>query len=158
MNDEYKDRGISFQFKRMDNIILRHLRARLAAAGFDEVTIMHGWIMGYLHSHSDVPIYQKDMEASFGIAKSTVTNILKLMEKKGYLTRVTDPSDTRCKRICLTEEGVCVHLETVKIIKALHKELETGITEEERQVFFRIIDKMQENIDSFDRGEEKQLD
>ena len=53
-----------------------------AEAELDEVTLMHGWIMGYLYSNQDKNIYQKTIESDFNINRSTVTTILKLMEDR----------------------------------------------------------------------------
>ena len=80
-----KEKSICFSLKRVNHIVERGIHTSLAAAGFDEITNMHGWILGFLY-HAQRPVYQKDIESNFGIARSTVTNILQLMEKKGYLT------------------------------------------------------------------------
>lgn len=53
------------------------------AVGLDEVTLMHGWIMGYLYHNQGKAVYQKTIESDFNIRRSTVTTILQLMEKKG---------------------------------------------------------------------------
>ena len=87
-----KEKSICFSLKRVNHIVERGIHTSLAAAGFDEITNMHGWILGFLY-HAQRPVYQKDIESNFGIARSTVTNILQLMEKKGYLTRTTDEQD-----------------------------------------------------------------
>lgn len=141
-----KEDTICFEFKKIDNLIMRNIKASLAMAGFDEVTVMHGWIMGFLYEHSDRKIFQRDIENIFGIAKSTVTNVLKLMEQKGYLTRVTDKEDARLKQINLTPKGIEVHKETIKVIDRLHEEYEQGITKEERECFYRIVGKIKTNI------------
>ena len=108
MCDGYKDitdDAICFQFKQMDNQIMRYIHMKMSQDGFDEVTVMHGWILGFLYCNSDRKICQKDIEDQFCIAKSTVTNILKLMEKKGYVTRVSGEHDARTKILHLTAEG-----------------------------------------------------
>ncbi len=139
---------MGFEIKGMDHVIKRHLNDRLAAAGFDEVTIMHGWIMGYIYRNSDREIYQKDIENNFHIARSSVTNIIKLMEKKGYVTRTTVERDARLKRLELTELGMKMQLETIRIIDGFNADMETGITNEEKEVFYRILDKMKSNIEN----------
>lgn len=141
-----KEETICFEMKKMSNLAMRSIKANLAMAGFDEVTVMHGWIMGYLYEHSNKKIYQKDIENTFDISKSTVTNVLKLMEQKGYLTRATDKDDARLKQINLTPKGIQVHKETIKIIDRLHDEFEKGITKEEREIFFKITGKIKANI------------
>lgn len=149
-----RKRVISFEFKRMDHIIVRQLRKRLADAGFDEMTIMHGHILGYLYHSQERAVYQRDIANHFEIGKSSVTNILQLMEKKGYLTCTTDRNDARLKRIELTDKGRETHLQTIKVIDKLHEDMEEGITEEEQEVFFRVIEKMKENVCKMNKEEE----
>ena len=47
------------------------------------------------------------------ITRSTVTNILQLMERKGYIERRSVPQDARLKQLVLTEEGICFHEKTM---------------------------------------------
>lgn len=51
----------------------------VAAEHIDEVTGMHGWLIGYIERQGDV--YQRDVEKRFNMRRSTVTKMLQLMEK-----------------------------------------------------------------------------
>ncbi|MCM1308529.1 MAG: MarR family transcriptional regulator [Butyrivibrio sp.] len=138
---------LSFELKRMNNLIRRHIHSGLVGGGFDEITIMHGWILGFLYDNREKKIYQRDLENRFGIAKSTVTNILKLMEKKGYVTRVADADDARLKQLRLTRLGEDTHKETIRIIDELNRGMEQGITDKEKEVFYTILDKLRKNME-----------
>ena len=107
-------KALGFEFKRMSYIIGRGISARMAREGFDEVAITHGWILGYLYDHRDETVYQRDLEEHFGMARSTVANLVKLMEQKGYLGRQTDGSDARYKRVIITEYGIDIHTTKIK--------------------------------------------
>ena len=64
-------------------------------------------IIEYLASFAqNKSIYQKDIEHEFNIRKSTATNVLRLMEEKGLITKKVDQQDTRFKAIILTEKAV----------------------------------------------------
>ena len=152
-----KEKSICFILKRVNHVVERGIHASLAAAGFDEITNMHGWILGFLY-HAEGPIYQKDIETHFGIARSTVTNILQLMEKKGYLTRTTDEHDARLKRLELTELGKKVHLDTIAVIDSAHECMEAGITDEERKICFDVFEKIRKNVDNITDKEESSRD
>ena len=89
----------------MDRLMFRNLSARVRAAGLDEVTLMHGWVMRYLYENRDRVICQRDIEHTFEIRRSTVTNIIQLMEKKGYVERRSVPGDARLKCVSLTAKG-----------------------------------------------------
>lgn len=147
-----KEKSICFSLKRVNHIVERGIHTSLAEAGFDEITNMHGWILGFLY-HAQRPVYQKDIESNFGIARSTVTNILQLMEKKGYLTRTTDEHDARLKRLELTELGKKVHLDTIVVIDSAHDTMEAGITDEERRICFEVLEKICKNVEKITGGE-----
>ena len=51
-------------------------------SGVDEVTMMHGWIIRYLYENREQDIFQKDIEQRFAVGRSTVTNLLQLMERR----------------------------------------------------------------------------
>ena len=78
---------IPAQLRRVDNLIFRKIGLIARTNGVEAVTPMHGWIMEYLYRHSETPVFQRDIEREFSITRSTVTNILQLMERKGYITR-----------------------------------------------------------------------
>lgn len=86
----------------IDRLMFRNLSSRVRAEGLDEVTLMHGWVMRYLYENRDRVICQKDIEHTFDIRRSTVTNIIQLMEKKGYVERRSVPGDVRLKCVSLT--------------------------------------------------------
>ncbi len=152
-----KEDSICFSLKRVNHIVERGIHTSLAAAGFDEITNMHGWILGFVYN-SEGPVYQKDIETHFGVGRSTVTNILQLMEKKGYLTRTTDEHDARLKRLELTELGKSVHLDTIAAIDSAHDAMEDGITDEERRICLGVFKKIRQNVEHMTGKEENNRD
>lgn len=148
-----KKEALGFEVKRMSNMIMNFIGSEMTKAGFDEITVTHGWILGWLCHHKDEAIYQKDVETRFNMPRSTVANIMKLMEQKGYITRQSDEKDTRLKRVVPTEMGMKVHEETMTFIDGLHKEMEIGITEEERKVLHIIDEKMTANMQKYSENE-----
>ena len=97
--------SVGLEVRTLNNTTFRTLLAYEARRGVDEVTVMHGWIIGFIYENASRDIFQKDIEAEFSIAKSTVTGILKLMEKKGYIIRESVAWDARLKKLALTEKG-----------------------------------------------------
>ena len=61
----------------------RNLMAAARERGVDELTAMHGWILGYLCRNEHKDIFQKDIEAEFKICRSTVTKHFKAHGEKG---------------------------------------------------------------------------
>ena len=79
---------LGYEVKTLDNLFFRNLMSyEIANNHMDEITVMHGWILAFLYENEGKDIFQKDIETEFSIARSTVTCIVKLMEKKGYIKR-----------------------------------------------------------------------
>lgn len=115
-------------------------------AGLDEVTMMHGWIMGYLHHNQDREIYQKTIEMEFSSRRSTVTTMLQLMEKKGYIKREAVEGDARLKRIVLTEQGTEIAVKTKSMIDNMEKSLVNGIGQEKLDIFLEVAQNLLDNM------------
>ena len=119
-----------------------------ADAGIDRVTIMHGWIIGYLYCHQEIDVYQRDIESNFAISRSTVTNILKLMEKKGYIIRQSVDTDARLKKIVLTEKGKLINSKIEKAIEENENRFNSVLTSDERQQFIYLVRKLRHGLES----------
>ncbi|MCQ2496471.1 MAG: MarR family transcriptional regulator [Lachnospiraceae bacterium] len=143
-----KKEALGFEIRRISNLIGGYVRSEMIKAGFDEITVTHGWILGWLCDNSDRAVYQKDVENKFGMPRSTVANIMKIMEQKGYITRQSDEKDTRLKRVVVTEKGFKTHKETIALIDRVHCEMEEGISDEEKRSLRSITQKMAANMQS----------
>lgn len=139
---------IGFKIKTLDNLFFRNMFAyETSQKGIDEVTVMHGWILGFLYNNPDRDIFQKDIETEFSIARSTVTGIVKLMEKKGYIRRETVASDGRLKKLALTERGRQIHEQHIRHIDILEAQCKRNITPEELHIFFTVVEKLKQNLE-----------
>jgi len=65
--------------------------------GQESITGQNGWVICYLMENEKrgCEVFQKDLEKKFGIRRSTVSNIIDLMEKKSLLTRTSADGDAR---------------------------------------------------------------
>lgn len=140
----------------IDRLMFRNLSSRVRAEGLDEVTLMHGWVMRYLYENREQVICQKDIEHTFEIRRSTVTNIIQLMEKKGYVERRSVPGDARLKCVSLTAKGEENHLKMEYLISMLEKEQVIDITEEELDSLYRIMTKIKKNLIRIQAGGEEE--
>lgn len=92
-------------------------------------------------------MYQRDIEREFSITRSTVTNILQLMERKGYIERQSVPQDARLKRLILTEEGVRVHEKTMLSLHQTDEFVAGLLTEEENAELLRLLNKLRKGLE-----------
>ena len=137
---------IPAQLRRVDNLIFRRLNQFSRANGVEQTTPMHGWIIEYLYRHRDTPVFQRDIEREFSITRSTVTNILQLMERKGYIERRSVPQDARLKQLVLTEEGICFHEKTMLCFHQTDDYVAGLLTAEENTELLRLLNKLREAL------------
>lgn len=130
----------------LDNLIYRNMLAQGRKYGYDQITVMNGWIVKYLALNEDKDIFQKDIENEFGITKSTVAGIIKLMEKKGFIERVSVPKDARLKKIVLTDKGRQYENNMGTQIRQDEQKFRENITDEEFEVFVRVLNKIKQNV------------
>ena len=148
MNEEdvLTNRQLGFELKAANNMIRRKMEVIFAQQDSHELNGMQGPLLGYLyHKSRNGDVYQKDVEREFRIRRSTATVMLQSLEQKGYLIRVAT-EDARLKRILLTEKAIEHHNMIEEQIRIFNRELEDGITEEEKRTFLTILDKMMQNL------------
>ena len=137
---------IPAQIRRVDNLIFRKINQFARENGVEQATPMHGWIIEYLYRHRDTPVFQRDIEREFSITRSTVTNILQLMERKGYIERRSVPQDARLKQLVLTEEGIRFHENTIRAFHQTDDYVAGLLTEEENAELLRLLNKLREAL------------
>ena len=130
----------------LDNLMYRDMLATGRKCGYDQMTMMNGWILKYLTMNEGREIFQKDIESEFGITKSTVAGIIKLMEQKGFLSRISVERDARLKKLVLTDMGREYNEKMAVHMREHNEKMQKNITEEEMEVFLRVIDKVKKNI------------
>lgn len=143
-------RKLGFEIGRTSRLIKRVLDNNSQKEYIDKVTGTHGFALGFLHRNKDRDIFQKDFEKEFDIRRSTASHILSLMEENGMITRESVPYDARLKKIVLTEKALNIQTEVMCFFDNLEKEFEKDIPEEELQIFYSVLDKINSNIERID--------
>ena len=149
-NVERKGRKIGPEIHCADLKLSRNLSAHVRKSGVDEVTMMHGWIIRYLYENREQDIFQKDIEQRFAVGRSTVTNLLQLMEKKGFVRRESVKQDARLKKVILTEKGIASQESFEDIVEHIEEELSEGISEEELHIFYKVLDQINQNVKKYE--------
>lgn len=91
-------------------------------------------------------VFQKDIEEEYGLRPPTATELLKKMEQNGLIHREATVGDARLKRIVVSEKAMQYKDIVIEDITNLENELTRDISENEMEVFFKVIEKMLENI------------
>lgn len=142
-----KSETIGFQVKCTANLINRFIdNSQMDDCGENRITRMQWWIIDYVYDHGDSLVFQRDIEKEFSIRRSTATELLKLMEKNGLLIRESVPNDLRLKKLTLTEKSLNVYKKMKLRVEQIEAAMSEGITEEEKKIFFMVMEKIRENI------------
>lgn len=141
-----KEKMIGFELRSVNNLIRRDIEKNHPAE-FDWSKGVHGWAIGYFFNNRDKDIFQRDFESHFSIRRSTATQILKLMEQRGLIIRKSVENDARLKKIVLTDKALEIQKIIEQDIKKREKRLRNGLSKEEINTFFSVIDKLKANLE-----------
>ena len=147
-----RENTVGFRVRTLSVAIKRAVEAGKAKHQTEKCTGTHGWVIGYLYDNRDKNVYQRDIEKQFSVSRPTMTEILKLMEKNGLVERVRDDSDARLKKIKLTPLALEIHERHEINIEAFENKLREGITDNEMNIFFSVMEKIEANVNKAEFG------
>ena len=145
MEESYR---IGWQIKVLSNLIKREVGNFGCDKYQDELTGNNLFIIGYLARHREEDVFQKDLEEFFSVRRSTMSTIILSMEQKGFLSRESVSHDARLKKLVLTEKGEQIHEMIESKIEDTEKKLSSGLTEDEKQTLFHLLEKLRQNLES----------
>ncbi len=131
--------------REVDNMLHKVL-ARYRKAKTPLLPPGQGMLIGFLMKNTDREIFQKDIEAEFDIARSTVTATLDSMERKGYIVREAVKRDARLNKITLTPKAVESHNRIVADLEQLERVMFKDISSDEADALFSAMDKIKSNL------------
>lgn len=142
------EKFIGREIRKTNNMLKRrHMNSEFHKQ-IQNITGTNGWIIGFLANNSDRDIFQKDIEEFFSLRRSTVSNMVQLMEKKGFIARESVDYDARLKKLVLTQKALEIHKAVLADVAENEKKLKSGISEEELKTFFDVIEKIQKNLET----------
>ena len=94
--------------KKVINLFFRELDAMNTEKLQEPISGHNMIVIEYLIKHEE-PVYQRDLENHFFVRRSTVSKVLRLMEEKGMIERLSVHDDARLKQIVLTDYGRRIH-------------------------------------------------
>lgn len=108
---------------------------------------MQHWFLRYIWEHQNEDVFQKNLEATFKVRRSTATEVLKAMERKMLIQRIPCMEDKRSKKIILTEKGLEVCRESHNKVVATDIRILNGLSEEEVCTFLKTLEKIRKNLE-----------
>ncbi|QQO07782.1 MarR family winged helix-turn-helix transcriptional regulator [Breznakiella homolactica] len=141
-----QEQPLVFRIKSLSNQIKRLLDKSAIAGNDANLTGMQYAILGYLAERDDGrDVFQRDIEAEFNIRRSTATGMLQLLEKNGYIKRGNVSGDARLKKITMTGSAKELNKVARANIKHIQGRLLKGISKEEMEQFYRVLEKITAN-------------
>lgn len=142
--------------KHLTHAFSRRFSERVRSLAGNDFPMVYGHILGYLYyqQNQGKPVYQRDIEGLCHITRSSVTGVVKLMEKKGYITRRSVPGDARLKELSLTSQGVETFLRSQQAMTQVEELATRGLTPEERQTFLSLCRRIETNLS--DKNDQKE--
>ena len=143
---------------RMLNHQLKRNQKPEEAVEDDELTPMQRHILNYFlleTLHRD--IYQKNLEEEFQVRKSTVSGILKLIEKNGFIYRESVKEDARLKRILPTKKAEALRPSILEHIHETEIRMTEGVSEQDLFLCKKVLYQMCQNLAEKNR-ENKEVD
>lgn len=137
-------RKVGYEIKTLNNLIERNIVEIHKNINECVITPAQLEIIIYLLNKKEA--FQNELENYLKIRRSTISGILKTLEKNNMIKKIKSLDDSRINKIILTD--FC--LEKIKKIQKqatiYEKKMTNNITDEELEIFFKVIDKIKNNI------------
>lgn len=104
------------------------------------------WLVMY-YLLRDGKMNQSDLGEKMDIKDSTVVRLIDRMEKEEFVERVKDAKDRRVTYVMLTEKGKKRIEELLPIGEEMSKVFSENISQEEFEIFNKVLNKMAENAE-----------
>ena len=122
---------------------LHYLRTHILLS---EIGVYHGQPPLLFTLRKNDGLSQREIADVLNIAPSTITVMLKRMEKTGLVKRKQDRKDQRISRVYLTDEGSDKCNKAEDALKSLAEECFDGFSREEKEEFKKYLEKMGNNL------------
>ena len=132
-----------------------HIKERLLTRllrrhGLGRLSPAQGRILMALYEQDDIPV--RKLSEMTSLDKSTLSLSLTRMEQFGLVERSGDEKDRRVVRVKLTHSGRSHRQACHEAMQEMSDILYCGVTNEERDVFLRVLNQLFENVSEQERS------
>ncbi len=137
--------SVSEEIKKIDNLTIRKMISLAKQENIDTLSPSQLMIIKYL-SESEKDVYQKDLEKSFPLRKSTICGIIKTMQKNGLIKLTNSKDDLRSKKIELTSLSEEINNKIKNCFNKFDELIMKDIDSKDLEVFFKVCKQIQSNL------------
>lgn len=141
-----KDIPTGRRFAIIDRAFKYRLEKKAEQLGLTAVQLRVLGVLSRLEASGAEEIHQRDLEQAEQVTHPTMTEMIKRLEKKGFVVCSTSTADRRFKRIRCTESSRYLYEELEKEEEKIAEELCQGLSATDRDALLRITDRILENI------------
>lgn len=138
----YEKRAVGRCISKLSNQIRRRLDSFSAKSG---ISGSQGRVLHFILAQPE-DVFQRDIEQEFNMRAPSATELLKLMEKNGFIRRESMAQDARLKKIIVTERAAKLVGQVVPDLEELERNLTKGISPKKLEIFFQVMEQMSENL------------
>lgn len=138
-----KQKNAQRYISKLSNKVRRSLD--VLSGQYRTLTGAEGRVLNYLLAQ-DADQFQKDIEEEFDLRSSTASEMLKSMEKKGFVIRQPISTDGRMKKIVITPLGLQYRERVQQDLTSMDAKILAGLSDEDIEHFFRTADIMLKNL------------
>lgn len=116
------------------------------ASEFDLTSVQFIVLEWIYFTARDRDVFQRDLEAALDVRRSTISNVLGLLEKKGYVQRESVSEDARLKKLTLTPAGKRIYEEFKAHLSTTEAMDLRFFSQEEIDTFVSLLERLAEAL------------
>ena len=136
------------EFKKVGHLIHLLVEREAKKHGFEFFAGPQGQVLVFLsHREKEGKVTLiRDIEQELHISKSVASNLIKRMEKNGFIYIEPSPTDKRAKFVYLTDSVKVILKDMKQFFEEVDQSLVAGVSEEELAIFFKVMHQFYENM------------
>ena len=142
------NKSVIFALKSLEQEIVRFIFADIKMPkNYKMPTPTQMQIISYILERNGEDVYKKDLEKVLRLRRATVSGVLGTMEKNNLIKRIINEHDTRSKKIILNAHLATSLKKHINEVKKWEDKLIKNISQEDMDIFIKVINQMKENIE-----------
>ena len=105
-----------------------------------EVSANEGQLLAFIAARQDVGVPVTAVVRLLGVPKSTITSLLKRLERAGLIHRGQNPNDARSQLLFVTDNGAQTGKAARERVQALERRLRARVSDADMRALARIVD------------------
>lgn len=134
---------ILLTIKMIENLAYKYADADLKSI---ELTKSQADVIFFLSYQTHRAINQRDIEKALSLTNPTVSGLLKRLEQKGFIKRISNPRDTRSRIIELTAQAYEIVESIYESVSQTEKMLLDGFSVEEKNTVETFMKRIADNV------------